>query len=319
MLEGVEIIYDHATTAALQERITALMRGGPNRVATHLSDLLYCLLKAWGKHHVPQDQWRVVDDDDDPVFMWLQGLQFESLVSEGQRQRVTAYCFKCRAVSTVPTVLAGTDEPSHCPVCDERWLVGTPDYIVNEIIYEAKQTRKSQRRGPQDAPWWLEQIAGYVLMERKRTNADTYWGRLVVNWIMGDYGEKRKGYRPKPPRSALDVFIVRFPQEKEWWQAWEEELLRRKAVTEGPEPPPFLNNPDVPRYEWECPSCSVGEALSCPNFVWDEEDRVRDAQPIAIESPVPQVATTETGVGVDGTAGRPKRRSRSRPTEADTE
>ena len=155
MLEGVEIVYDHVATAALQDRITAPMQGGPNRVATHLSDLLYCLLKAWGKQHVPQDQWRVVESDDDPEFMWLQGLQFEDLVSEGQRQRATAYCFTCKAVSTVGNVLAGTDEPAFCPVCRNRWMVATPDYIVEGIIHESKQTRKSQRRGPQDAPWWM--------------------------------------------------------------------------------------------------------------------------------------------------------------------
>lgn len=278
-----DVVYDEEYTAQLRAEVTAKFAGSSgSRPATHLSDLLYCLRKSWGKLHLPTDEWQSEgegnDDEGDPLLSWLQGLQFEDLVSKGQRQVARAFCFKCNVVSVVGTEL-GPDgsyqERATCPVCGERWLVATPDFIVDEIVHESKQTRKSQRKGPRDAPWWIEQLAGYILFRRimagPLTRDHHSWGRLVVNWLMGDYGSRKKGTKPRPPRSALDAFRVVFPKTDAPWQTWLEELRERKRIIEGPDQPP-LDMVRSPRYpQFECSSCPVGRALECPAFIWDEE------------------------------------------------
>ena len=146
-----EITYDHEYTAHLNSSVQDRYGSTTKRVGTHISDLLYCLRKGWGKHHVPEEQWSQADPDDDPMVMWAQGLQFEDLVGTGEPQQPWAYCFTCRAVSAVPAPLEGIEKAT-CGVCGNRWLIGTPDYRVpdgqgNHIIHESKQTRKSQRPG----------------------------------------------------------------------------------------------------------------------------------------------------------------------------
>ena len=240
-----------------------------------------CLLKAWGKQHLPVEEWNGdadhPEDEGDPLLSWLQGLQFEDLVSKGQRQPARALCFKCNVVSVVGTEFGPDGQPRErttCSVCGERWLIATPDFIVDEIVHESKQTRKSQRRGPQDAPWWIEQVAGYVLFRRIQAGAarDFHrWSRLVVNWLMGDYGSRKKGKKPRPPRSALDAFKVVFPSSDAPWQDWQEELRERKRIIEGPDRPP-LDMVRSPRYpQFECASCPVGKPLRCPAWIWDDE------------------------------------------------
>ena len=277
-----EIIYDTEYTTGLRAEVAAKFPDSGPRAATHLSDLLYCLLKAWGKQHIPVEGWHGdadhPDDEGDPLLSWLQGLQFEDLVSKGERQPARALCFKCNVVSAVGGEIGPNGlyrERVHCPVCGERWLVATPDFIVDEIVHESKQTRKSQRRGPEDAPWWIEQLAGYILFRRKQAAASArdfhHWGRLVVNWLMGDYGSRKKGLKPRPPRSAIDAFKVVFPPTDAPWQDWQEELRERKRITEGPDRPP-LDMVRSPRYpQFECSSCPVGKPLRCPAWIWDDE------------------------------------------------
>ena len=162
-------------------------------------------------------------------------------------------------------------------MCNERWLIGTPDYVDEGVLHEAKQTKKSQRRGIRDAPWWIEQLATYLLFQRRTRREEKSWGRIVANYIMGDYGEKRKGFRPRPPTSELEASRVVFPSNESFWAEWEGEVLRRKQIVEGDERPllSFPGDPlvDNPRYTWECPSCPVGKVGECPNWRWDDEDR----------------------------------------------
>ena len=281
-LLDVELTYDHEYTEFLHDRIRVKYGSTVKRTATHATDLLYCLRKAWLKQRIPEDQWAAVDPENDPMLMWAQGLQFEDLISDGQRQRAQAYCPTCRAVSAMPPPYNG-EEVSRCPVCHNRWLVGTPDFTVPldgySVLHEAKQTRKSQRRGVEDAPWWVEQLVTYMFFEHMKAPGDEAgpdWGRLVVNWLMGTYGNKRKGKRPQPPRSALDAFRMKVKGD---WREIESELLRRKAIVEGPEMPPLAGmstepTVDSPRYEFECPTCPVGRIGGCELYVWDEADNL---------------------------------------------
>ena len=173
ILEHVEIAVDHDYTATLQTRLREQYASGIERTATHLSGLLMCLLKEWGKLHLPRSEWRKegASEEDDPILTWSQGLQFEALVAEGVKQIPFAYCFECRAVSS-PGIVTNRDgnrsEAERCPVCNQRWLLATPDWLVEGRIHEAKQTRKSARKGPQDAPWWIEQLVSYLIFYSKR-------------------------------------------------------------------------------------------------------------------------------------------------------
>lgn len=280
-----EINYDQSYTTFLNDSVKQRYGSTAKRAATHLSDVLYCLRKAWGKHHLDEGDWSLADDDGDPIVMWAGGLQFEELVGTGEPQVPSAYCFTCRAVSSVPAPVDGIEKAT-CGVCDNRWLIGTPDYRVpdgkgNMIIHEAKQTRKSQRRGPQDAPWWIEQLEGYLFFDHVRNPLAPSWGRLVVNWLMGDYGEKKKGKRPRPPRSVIEAFTVTFDGK---WEDYMQELSRRKSIVEGPDQPP-LNGMHVgyaganclertPAYPWECSSCPVGKVIGCEHWVWDDSDNL---------------------------------------------
>ena len=281
----IEIEYDPEYTKYLNDKVTEkYYSGNVKRVGVHVSDLIYCLRKAWGKRNVPEDEWiqDVGDGDSDPLITWAGGLQFEDMVSEGEKQKVQAFCPTCRDVTSVPPPMdMGThfEEVSKCPRCNKVWIIGTPDYVIDGVIHESKQTRKSQRKGPEGAPWWHEQLLSYLFFQSVRlchTVAEGTYGRFVVNWLMGDWGERKKGRKPRPPRSAIEAFRMDVKGE---WRLWGAELVRRMGIVLGKEIPPLsamdserIGEPtDTPKYGWECASCPVGYAINCTEYIWDKE------------------------------------------------
>lgn len=278
----MEITYDKEYTEELNRLLIGPDKPVVKRIGTHVTDLTGpCLRQSWGKHHVPQEEW-LQDDEDGPMVMWEQGLQFERVVGGGDKQVPKAYCPYCHVVSTVPipTILSdgSLEEVAKCTICHTRWIIGTPDFyrVVDgkRIIHEAKQTRKSQRQGPEGAPWWIEQLKSYVLFDRVANPDAPNWGRLPINWLMGNWGSRKKGKRPRPPRSAVEGFRVTFDDTE--WPLWKDELLRRKAIVEGKEMPPLngMGEGDErsPAYDWACPSCPVGKAMGCEMWKWDDND-----------------------------------------------
>ncbi len=277
-----EIQFDHDYTEYLNQRVRDRYGSSGPRNATHASDLFFCLRKAWLKQQVLQGNLDVPEEDldvgDDTILTWSGGLMFEDLVSEGQLQLASTYCWTCGAVGQMPNKAPGEPEKAHCPVCRNRWLVFTPDYIVDGIVHEAKETRKSRRQGPANAPWWMDQLRTYFAFAKKAGWTTAPYARLVVKWLMGDYGRKKKGLRPLPPSAALDAFRVVFDEET--LPAWLVELRRRAVITEGSDMPP-LNGmggedqqaPESPAYNWECSSCLVGKAAGCEMYVWDDDDK----------------------------------------------
>lgn len=285
--ENVAITFDMAYQKEILDHIQGKYGSNVKRVATHVSDLLMCLRKSWGKHNIPEENWSLPDPEDDPMVMWSQGLQFEDLIASGEAQVPQAYCWTCKAVSGFPTPLPDPEdndrriEQPTCGVCGNRWLVGTPDFRVptvvdgevKDVIHEAKQTRKSQRKGPMEAPWWLEQLMAYLLFERKAQPTEApNDAELVVNWLMGDYGQSKKGLRPRPPKSVIEPFKVEMIGD---WDTFEAELKRRQEIVDGDELPPLTGmdlEVDSPRYDFECSTCPVGRVLGCEKFIWDEDD-----------------------------------------------
>ena len=271
------IIYDSAYTEQLNAKVRDQYGPKHDRSGVHATDLLYCLRKAWGKRRVPSADQPELDDE--TILTWSGGLMFEDLISEGKRQKMAAYCFTCRTVSRVVPPVRGGTEPTHCSLCGNWWLLFTPDYIADDMIHEVKQTRKSRRRGPEDAQWWMDQLRTYTLFANKAGWTGQYIARVVVNWIMGDYGRKKKGLRPLPPKSALDAYLVVF--KKGFEAAWESELLRRMTIVLNEGMPVLTGMGEEfgadgisPAYEWECPTCPVGKALGCERWLWGDDDRV---------------------------------------------
>lgn len=275
-----EIQLDEEYTKELRDKVRVRFGSNKPRPATHVSDLLMCLRKSWAKKNVEGCEEGEISDD--TLLTWLGGLLFEDVVSVGgEVQPATALCWECRTLTFVGEV---REEP-YCPTCGSRWLVGTPDYILDGIIHEVKQTRKSRRAGPENAPWWAEQVAAYLLFYRLTGDASPNWAREVVNWLMGDYGSKRKGEQPRPPQSALDAFRITFKER--WEEGWEGELRRRQAIVEGEEMPALTgiegNDNRVPAYSWECSSCEVGLKIDCPMFLWNEEGKVKEVEDVAMQ------------------------------------
>lgn len=270
-----EIIYDHEYTQHLNDRIRAKFRTSGMRNATHASDLFYCLRKAWWKrlHLDEEDETHV-----DLLLTWMLGLLFEDLVTEGEPQKASAYCWQCGVVNRILGTPPGKREVETCPECGERWLIFTPDYIVDGVVHEVKQTRKSRRRGPQDAPWWIDQLRTYFAFARVAGWSPSPYARLVACWLMGDYGSRRKGEKPRPPNAALDAFKVVFKPET--LEPWMVELRRRARITEGTDVPPLTGmgggDEQSPAYEWECPSCPMGKAGECEMYKWDEDGKEKD-------------------------------------------
>lgn len=275
--EDAIVTHDDDYTAELNRRVREQVGSKHKRSATHVSDILMCLRKGWGRLHVAEEDQKQVDDD--TLLTWAGGLQFEKLVSIGDIQDSMAYCSKCHAVGNAGLSDDGTAERECCPVCGTRYLIITPDYVVDGILHEVKQTRKSSKQGPEGAPWWIDQLRSYKLF-KEISGVDTPYSVLVANWLMGDYGSRKKGEQPRPPRSQLDAYQVRFeePSGAGLEDYWLPELMRRKAIVEGPEMPPLNGMGDgdelSPAYDWECSSCSVGLALKCPMYIWDENGNV---------------------------------------------
>src|SRR3990167_3659860 len=124
-----EIIYDTKYAEELSQKLQARFGSSGPRNATHVSDLFFCLRKAWGKQRIPVEEQEEANDE--KLLTWAGGLQFEDLVSEGEKQGAMAYCYTCQSVSRPAAPLPGKGEIANCPVCNARWLVGTPDYIVD--------------------------------------------------------------------------------------------------------------------------------------------------------------------------------------------
>ena len=94
---------DEEYTALLNSRVRERFGSTAPRTATHLSGLLFCLLKEWANLHLTPEQLESIGElEDETLMTWTGGLQFEDLISEGTRQPAHVYCHKCKTVSSPP-------------------------------------------------------------------------------------------------------------------------------------------------------------------------------------------------------------------------
>lgn len=260
------IVPDDPYTESINQKVREKYGPREERNALHATDLIFCLRKAWAKKRIPADVQGQISDD--TILTWGEGLMFEDLISTGERQKQAAYCFYCRTVNSVTRSVHGGPEPDKCSICRNPWVLFTPDYIEGGIIHEVKQTRKSSRHGPEGAPWWIDQLRTYLLFALRAGWVSGYDTRLIVNYLMGDYGSRKKGQRPRPPQSSIDVSKIVFTPGFESY--WEGELQRRVKILLDDEMPLLRGmgrehgkEPLSPMYDWECASCPVGDAIGC--------------------------------------------------------
>jgi len=268
----VELNVEH--TAELNDKARAKYGTSKPRIATHASDLFYCLRKGWQ---------RIIDANNgvqenpsiNTLWTWASGLMFEEWVSDGYDQQARmGWCPRCTLVEDID----GHAEQVHCPQCGERWVLGTPDWIDEDgVINESKQTRKSSRYGLDRAQNYVDQLRTYLMFDHIKGNTDHQDTELVGDWIMGDYGAKHGKDISHPPQSVLNAHTVTFSSGFE--APWAAELDRRKDIVEAKDMPLLNGMGDgdelCPQYDWECATCDVGLALECPSYIWDKEGMIK--------------------------------------------
>ncbi|KKL77060.1 hypothetical protein LCGC14_2038670 [marine sediment metagenome] len=289
-----EIIYDYEYTEEILTKYRARY-GSDNdlaRNAIHATDLIFCLRKARGRKQNPKP----MEISDELTLTWAGGLEFEDRLESlgvypaSARQKAMVYCWHCKAVSGQPARNQDGTEVAKCTVCNNYWIVGTPDYVLDGIVHETKETRKSRKNGPAAAPWWIDQVRTYLLFLKRGGRSDAPYARLIIKWLMGDYGSKKKGEQPRGPQTGLDAFKVVFHEGFE--DHWDAELVRRLKIVTGKDVPELSVMSEgktlSPCYDWECDSCDVGldidgEGTPCENFRWDKDGKLREVEPVKVE------------------------------------
>lgn len=170
------------------------------RKGTHVSDLVYCLRKAWMLKKLdkkPEGRFAYTGQTpDETVLVWMVGHSHEAIFGQGLARGV--------------------------PV-ESDGIIGTPDFW-DEALIEMKSTRMSAKKTPEEMGHYVAQVASYCAMQGLKE------GRLYVLHLMGDYS------RDGPPSAKLRIWKLQFkPKDlKAWW----EELQRRRDVVLGKKMPP---------------------------------------------------------------------------------
>lgn len=137
-------------------------------------------------------------------------------------------------------------QPEHPMLFDGRWQ--TPDQVETEtgilLPVEIKSTRYSSAKGLVD--YHLDQLAGYCL------GYGVNKGRMVVLYMMGDYGANRQPQFSVADVEFSDAELARWRKHLNYRQ----ELLQHALDTGAP---PSLNQ----RLSWACGTC-VYKGLVCP-------------------------------------------------------
>jgi len=191
----------------------------PRAQGLHVSDLIYCLKKAWYRRNgVAPDMG--TDDDSEA----------ESILALGHGHH---------AVLQPP---AGSEMGFAFLLPSGEQVFGTIDvYWPQSDLWqwptEIKSTRYSSNKDAvYGTPHYLEQLASYLLAMRETR------GQLLVWHLLGDYKEHRS-----PKLKAYDVFF-----EQSEMDSWRLELERRAdVVLSSQEPDVFGEN----HYDWECKYC----------------------------------------------------------------
>jgi len=189
----VTITEDTETYNKVMSEMRERLRIDQPREGTHVSDLVFCLRKAWMLKQLdktPEGRFAYTGQTpDETVLVWMVGHSHEAIFGQGLAR----------------------GQP-----IEADGIVGTPDFW-DEALIEMKSTRMSAKKTPEDMGHYVAQVASYCAMQ------GLLEGRLYVLHLMGDYS------RDGPISAKLRIWKLQFkPKDLKAW--WEELLLRRNVV-----------------------------------------------------------------------------------------
>jgi hypothetical protein len=249
----------------LYERVVGAMRQRMGvdkpRPGIHVSELIYCLRKAWALRDIGDNRVNVLGETgDETVFVWIVGHSHEAIFGQGS---VRGKSVLKDGIWYTPDFFA--EPPDVLDFFDDDGDIKAADFtfgdLTDEEFYQAgkltemKSTRASANKRMDDGEMqhYLDQAASYAAAEG-RTDA---W--VWVFHINGDYYHQTTEGKGKGagPKSILRLWHIKFSKEEleRWWST----LLERKEILEGPTMPPA-----APKFEWECGYCPVREVINCP-------------------------------------------------------
>ena len=250
-----------------EEYIFKKLRNRPRLEGRHVTDTIYCNVKAWGWARLGA-AGNAPEFDDATLLRFLMGHGMEAVLAEGE-------------VSQIETISPDSSD------------VGTVDVWLRDHPAEIKVTSVSTMRDIGEMDHWMQQLGEYVYRSTKRERNP--WGELWVVHLMGDQGKKTcpehgvpdevvKMKHPDTCRARLACpkckqFLSEGSRETalrchriDWtWEEldalhkihkWRQELLQNDiedAQYAIGNPPPIVYG-----YDFECPSCPVKELIGCP-------------------------------------------------------
>lgn len=269
MLSDIIIRPDPEYRARILREQRDKMGAGKRRTGLHVSDLIFCVRKAWAERVT---NW-AEDVPDETILLWVRGLSHEDLIANGPEQIRGGYCFNCNRLIPWGPLVADTNR---CPQCNETLLVGTIDWVMMESSdgenlddytpVEMKSTLKSSKKTLADMPWYADQLKTYMAMHGRDR------GRIAILHIMGDYTFGNPDIRGNGPKPELhvDEILWRDPVAQLNWLA---EMHHRKIEVEGVTMPPLDSRSPV--YDYICDFCNIGEKLpdgsECPRWPWKKQ------------------------------------------------
>lgn len=237
----MEVQFDPEFRAEILNRIRTKYKFTEQRSEIHLSDLIYCITKAYWKKTVG------IPVSDEEVLLWAIGLGLEEVLLEDGTNRNRPE----------PVVLNG--------------IVLSPDHISGEALAELKSTRMQFSKGALEPSrgWpegWIKQMKGYQLAAVVGVipGAEADYYKLAVLQVIGAGLEARRFY---------------FSQEEldELW-AWVEKRrdVLKKALEVKRPPEPFAFTDSGRQDDWQCKNCSMQlmciGALQLGEFVSEQKE-----------------------------------------------
>ncbi len=131
------------------------------REGKHLTDAVFCNVKAWGNARLGMAGYDLPKPDQASIIRMAIGIGLGDVIEEGHHHQVTT--------------LSADDSST-----------GTIDVWYKGRVCEIKATWKSSNSTPEDSPHWMEQVAGYAarnLGDRKTATAE-----LWIVHLGGDAG-----------------------------------------------------------------------------------------------------------------------------------
>ena len=257
-----------------EQEVMAHLRDRPRLEGQHVTETIYCNVKAWGfarlaaSADIPPTPF-----DDSALLRMLMGTALGSVLEEGH-------------VSQIETISPDTQD------------VGTIDVWLRDHPVEIKVTYLSMAKDIMRQEHWLEQLGEYVYRSTDPKRATPY-GELWVVHLLGDHGRKRcidhgvplyadgvKPLKEKHPDTGAARMICPDCREFledgdrntslrchriEWtWDelatlhakhAWRQEQLQANILNLNYQPG---NPPPVQwGYAFECGGCPVKERIGC--------------------------------------------------------